>query len=93
VLVSRGLGKVERAVLGLVPERRDRYAYITSAEIAQRLYGHEPTEGQRRSLRRAIRSLAAKDLIDTELYYGPVEHGGHAVMHFVRRPRRRRAKG
>jgi hypothetical protein len=79
---------VERAVLGVVPERRGRYAYsITSAEIAREVFGAAPTEAQLRSLRRAIRSLAAKGLIDTELGHGPAENGGYARMHHVSRPR------
>jgi len=60
--------------------------WLSSAQIARQLFGAEPTEAQRRSLRRAIRSLAAKDLIVTELINGATDRG-YATMHYVARRR------
>lgn len=45
---------------------------IPISELAGHLFGGEPTESQKRSLRRAVRSLAAKGLIRTELKLEPV---------------------
>ena len=44
---------------------------IPSREIARRLFGATPTEAQRRSMRRAVRSLAGKGLVIAELRTEP----------------------
>jgi len=62
--VSRGLGKLERAVLDLVPEAPKT---THTAQIALTLFGEQATEAQRRSMRRAVTSLARKGLLEKHL--------------------------
>ena len=85
---------MERAVLDMAPPDRGRgprsVRWLSSADIARRLYGREPTEAQLRGLRRAIRSLADKRLIVTEKINGPV-NCSYVTMHYVARSDRRRA--
>lgn len=55
---------MERAILVQVPEVPFN---IPSSEISLRLFGETASEAQKRSLRRAIQSLAGKGLIVTRL--------------------------
>ena len=55
-------------MLELVPQAPNT---ILSNEVASRLFGAEPTEAQRRSMRRAIRSLADKGLVNTQVKPSP----------------------
>jgi hypothetical protein len=70
--MSRGLGRVERAVLealdGYAPQRHR----MLSADLVHRLYGAEPSEAQRVALRRAVRSLRRKELVTTRQVTFPV---------------------
>jgi hypothetical protein len=59
--MSRGLGTVQRAVLDVVDANPDGLAADT---IALHLYGREPSSAQLESVRRAIRTLCAKGLVD-----------------------------
>ena len=64
--MSRGLGRIERAVLAEVREGHDPDRVIprlTTRALAARLFGPEPTQAQLVSFRRALRSLHRKGLV------------------------------
>lgn len=55
--MSRGLGRIERAILNaLQPAGR----IMATAQIARAIYGEQPTTAQTVSLRRSLRSLSEK---------------------------------
>ena len=70
--MSRGLGSVQRAVLAAVHASP---VGLDTEAIASRLHGDDPTASQRESVRRAIRTLRDRELIEV-------------TTHWVTRPRR-----
>jgi hypothetical protein len=58
--MSRGLGSLQRAVLDVVDANPDGVAVDT---IARHLHGRSPTRAQLESLRRAIRTLGSRGLV------------------------------
>jgi hypothetical protein len=60
---------MERAVLDLIPVAPKT---THSAQLAQTLFGEQATEAQRRSMRRAVTSLARKGLLEKRLDTAPV---------------------
>ncbi len=59
--MSRGLGKVEKAVLETI--EHDRTKPLDSIVVTLRIYGDEATESQYSSTRRALTKLCKKGLI------------------------------
>jgi hypothetical protein len=62
--MSRGLGRVERAILAAL-EAPDAYGLHgrSTRTLAVQLYGRHPTQAQRAAMHRAISSLARKGLV------------------------------
>jgi hypothetical protein len=59
--MSRGLGTVQRGVLDVVVASAEG---VTSDAIASELFGGTPTATQKQSVRRAIRDLRARGLVE-----------------------------
>jgi hypothetical protein len=59
--MSRGLGKVQRAVLGVIEANA---AGLAADAIVGRLYGPHPRPAERESVRRALRTLRQRGLIE-----------------------------
>jgi hypothetical protein len=59
--VSRGLGRMQRAVLAAL-ERRT----LTNLGLALAIFGRQPTEAQMVSLRRAVRSLERNGMVTVD---------------------------
>src|SRR5688572_29855742 len=59
--MSRGLGKVQQAVLNVVDANPDGLAVDA---IASRVFGRKPTLAQMESVRRAIRTLHSRGLVE-----------------------------
>ena len=61
--MSRGLGRVERAILAALAEvHPDSYGRSTP-RLAAQLYGKHPTQAQRAAMHRAVSSLDRKGLV------------------------------
>jgi hypothetical protein len=87
--VSRGYGYVQRFVL----EELDRYwdegtRWVDARTLAERLEGREPTRQRCRSVRRALRLLAADGLVEV----GPGPIGRVALARMDEIAMRRRAR-
>lgn len=74
--MSRGLGSVQRAVLAVVNANP---AGLGTDAIASHLHGERPTPAQLESVRRAIRTLRDRELVDV-------------TTHWVTQPRRSRKR-
>jgi hypothetical protein len=59
--MSRGLGSVQRGVLAIVGANRSG---LTSDAIAGHLYGERPSPAQLESVRRAVRTLRQRELVE-----------------------------
>ena len=61
--MSRGLGRVERAILAALAEvHPDSYGRSTP-RLAAQLYGQHPTQAQRTAMHRAVSSLERRGLL------------------------------
>jgi hypothetical protein len=77
--MSRGLGELQRFVLEQLESRR---GWIDVGWLAYRRYGDgRPTAAQVESLRRAVRTLAARGLVETQR-----NPGNNSMLEVRRRP-------
>jgi hypothetical protein len=91
--VSRGYGYVQRFVLEELDRHWDEGSpWVDAHTLAERLEGQEPTKQRCRSVRRALRLLAADGLVEV----GPGAIGRVAIARMdeiaVRRERRAEAR-
>ena len=61
--MSRGLGRVERAVLAALAQGPSVYGYTTTRALATQPYGEHPRKAQRAAMHRAVTSLTRKGLV------------------------------
>jgi hypothetical protein len=70
--MSRGPGRVQRAILAALAEHQHTHhpltvvrahSYLPSGEVAAAVFGNDPTGAQLESTRRALRTLAARGLV------------------------------
>jgi hypothetical protein len=61
--MSRGLGRVERAILAVLAEAHPGAYGPSTRTLAALLYGQHPTRAQRAAMHRAVSSLQRKGLV------------------------------
>lgn len=81
--MSRGLGKLQREVLRIVDEGGRRPDAETVTSLTRQIHGEQFTDTQRRSVARAVSTLAERGLVET---YRSAErfrpaHGPARVVH------------
>jgi hypothetical protein len=84
--MGRGLGEVQRSILAALREdaaSEPVWPGLRPEQLARALYGRRPTAVQLESMRRAIRTLKARELVEYQRTLGR----GHRVLLVEQRDR------
>ena len=71
--MSRGPGRVQRAVLDVLAEECNSDGWLTVPELAGRVVGPDSTRAEHESVRRAAKRLARAGRVELEYFDAPVD--------------------